>query len=182
MLALDRGGQLVHLAADALAGHGCTAMVAVSRAGTPGTIILFAPRKGGPLDVPNDPHLSGVLPFKVEPASEGTAMGLRNPRTRRYLTALPPHASGIGSTSGDRGEANAWERFELVPVEAADDILADLPLLPVLIGDMPTADTIVALARAGADPAICAAGVQLLSAEQRTRLNGRAAHILPSWA
>ena len=182
VLALDGSGQLVHLAADELAARGCTAMVAVSRAGTPATVILFAPQKTGPLDVPNDPHLSGVLAFKVEPASEGSAAGLRNPRTGRYLTALPPRPSGLGSTSGDRGEANAWETFELVPAGTDDDVLADLPLLPVLIGDPPTADTIIALARAGADPALCAAGVQLLSAEQRTRLNGWAAHILPSWA
>ncbi len=182
VLALDGSGRLVHLAADGLAGRGCTAMLAVCRADTPGTIILFAPQRTAPLAVTNDPHPSGVLAFKIEPAPQAAAIRLRNPRTRRYLTALPPQASGTGSTAGDRGEADAWETFELVPVETADDVLADLPLLPALVGDAPTAETIVALARAGAGPAICAAGVQLLSVEQRSRLNGRATHILPSWA
>ena len=181
ILALDGRGQLVHLARADLSRHGCTPVLCVSRPGSSETAILFAPGRAEPLDIPNDPHISALQAFLVADP-EGASASLRSPRTLRYLTAMPPGPSGIGQTSGDRGEAKAWERFDLIEADEPDNLPADRSLLWTLVGKPVTPDTIVALGRAGATSIVCAAGVQLLPAAQRTALQRRVPNILPSWA
>ena len=181
VLALDSGGRLVHLEQAALSARDCTAVVSVSRSHAPDAVILLAPHDGGPLSIPKDARLSSMLPFTVQHAPQDGSVRLRNPRSLRYLTVLPPAASGMGQTSADRLEANAWETFDLVPFEGSNDGLAGLPSLSLLVTEPPTVDLIVALARGGAEPAICAAGMQLLPAAERAQLDCRIPHILPTW-
>ncbi len=182
-LALDRHNQLVHLAKSDLADHGCSEVVAVSRAASPTAILLLAKWKTGPLSIPGDPRLSAILAFNAEPVPEDSTIALRSPRTGRYLTALPPATSGVGQTSGNRGEARGWEGFSLAPLDDTNDFPVSLSQLSALIGTPPTADTIIALARAGAVPMVCAAGIQLLPAAQRAQLDRRmpVPAIRPSW-
>ncbi len=181
MLARDSNNRLVHLAEADLSDRGCSRVVAVSGSSRPATIILLAPGRSGPLGVANDPRLSSILAYHAEAGPESGKIRLRNPRTRRYLTALPPDPSGIGQTSGDRGEANAWETFELVRTKQAEDAGPALGFASRLVEDAPAVGTLIAMAREGADPMICAAAIQLLSAEQRKQLDRRVPPVLPSW-
>jgi glycosyltransferase involved in cell wall biosynthesis len=181
MLAVDDSNRLCHVAQEDSTANGCSPVYALSSSSVPDILHLVAPQTPGPLQAPRDPRVSSILTYRVQRDSGEHAVSLKLPRAQRYLTALPGDSSKPGATSSDRWKASEWERFTLVCTDAPDDNVARYDALLSITNNHPTATGLRVMARAGMAPMICAAGMQLLSEEQRDLLTGMTSAVTPSW-
>ena len=178
-LGVDSLGQLVNGRPEALLEAGCQPVILVGAAQGQACYLL-APEAGGPIRIKNDHRVCDVLGFEVSARTEGGQVSLRTPGMSRYLTALPPDAAGIGATSGDRWNANAWEHFTLLPSDAPADLERRCPGLGVLAAATPSPDTIQRLVETGGGITACMAAMQFLPPRGRRGLAGTEHATLPA--
>ncbi len=177
VLAVDAGKRLVHVGRDALDARGCAPVYALY-AGATAHLHLAAPQLAGPLQAPLDPRVSDVLAYRPQPLPGRDAVYLCRPRATRFLTALPPDASGSGATSSDRWKPSDWEAFTLSPVDPPDEIR---PVGEGVARITDSATGIRAMTLAGVSPMICASAIQLLPDAQRDLLIRMTDAVLPAW-
>ncbi len=179
VLAVDAGKQLVHVERDALEAKGWLPIYGLCASRSPQVLHLVAPPQlAGPVQATHDPRVSDVLTYRLQAVPDRDAVYLCRTGAPRYLTALPPDASGIGGTSSDRWKPSAWEAFSLAPVGLPDEMR---PISAGLGGIMNSAAGIRIMTRAGAPPMICASAIQLLPDEQRALLSRMTDAVLPAW-
>ena len=179
LLAVDPERRLVHVQRNVLEARGCLPVYGLRAAASAQLLHLAAaPQLAGPMHAPHDPRISDVLAYRLQAVPGRDAVYLCRPRAQRFLTALPPDASGVGGISSDRWKPSDWEAFSLSPVSLPDGLQATADGLVRIVE---SAAGIRAMTRAGVSPMICASAVQLLPEEQRDLLLRMTHAPLPAW-
>lgn len=167
VLAADGRGRLVHVAETAIAGSGCTPVLALLPESATHSVHLFAPMLEGPLQVRHDWRVTDLLSYRLEHDPETRSIHLIVPDSGRFLTAIDPGGAPFGATAADRHAASSWECFSLLRPDQPLAIPRHLAALAALGTDQPDADSLLAAAASGAGPSVCACLMQLMPAEQR---------------
>ncbi len=181
ILSVDAENNVVHVDKDQIAsGEFSPVKLATSPAvGSP--ILLLDSTGKTPLNIPHDPRISTVLPFRKSSDLAGDTITLKHPYLERFLTASPKEASGSGRTSLDRRRASEWETFKLIPTIGSSSQDALYPRIDMALNASLNTIDILQMASVSGTGMVCAAAIQLLHGDERAKISKLIASPTPRW-